>query len=75
MEQAINLKAIASIRKSKKISQEEVGKAIGKDESTYGRIESGKVPLKAHDIPKIAEVLGVSVLELAVVIFFKDKSA
>jgi transcriptional regulator with XRE-family HTH domain len=70
MNTTINLKALALIRKAKGISQQEIGEAIGKDESTYGRIESGKIALKAKDIPIIAKVLGVSVMDIAGAIFF-----
>lgn len=71
----INLKALALIRKAKGITQLELGRAIGKDESTYSRIESGKVPLKVRDLPIIAKVLGIPVLKIAEAIFFDNEVA
>jgi transcriptional regulator with XRE-family HTH domain len=75
MERTINLKALALIRKKKGISQEKVGQAIGKDESTYGRIEAGKIEIKAKDIPIIANVLDVPVMDIAEAIFFDNDAA
>lgn len=75
IKKVINLKALALIRKAKGVTQLELGKAIGRDESTYSRIESGKVPLKAKDLPAIAKALGIPVMEIAEVIFFDDRVA
>jgi transcriptional regulator with XRE-family HTH domain len=71
----MNLKALVAIRKSKGLTQLELGEALGKDESTYSRIESGKVALKAKDLPIIAKVLGIPVINLAQAIFFEEEVA
>lgn len=71
----INLKPLKLIRTAKKIPQKTMGEAIGVDESTYSRIENGIIPLKAKDIPAIARVLGLPVMDIVEAIFFENHVA
>ena len=51
---------LASVRKSKKISQEELAKAIGAHAPVIGRYERGEVKPSIEVAAKIANVLAVS---------------
>jgi transcriptional regulator with XRE-family HTH domain len=71
----MNLKALVEIRKQKGVTQVQVGEALGKDESTYGRIESGRIDLKAKDIPMIAKAIDIPVREVVKALFFENDTA
>lgn len=72
----MNLKAIAAIRKSKKITLQEMANALGlKDKSTYYRIETGEVKMKAEHLPVIANKLGLTVDEITRVLFLGQEVA
>lgn len=51
---------LASVRKSKKISQDELAKAIGAHAPVIGRYERGEVKPSIEVATKIAEALAVS---------------
>jgi transcriptional regulator with XRE-family HTH domain len=55
---------IKLIRKSKKISMEELGKKINKDKTTVSKYESGKIELELRILMDIAEALDVSLFQL-----------
>lgn len=72
----MNLKAITAIRKSKKITLQEMANALGlKDKSTYYRIETGEVKMKAEHLPVIANKLGLTVDEITRVLFLGQEVA
>lgn len=60
------LQKIFDLRRAKKITLEELGKAIGVKRPTAAHIENGTIPLKAEHIPTIAKLLGVEAWELFV---------
>ncbi|WP_124728832.1 helix-turn-helix domain-containing protein [Staphylospora marina] len=66
----INLVALRVARKQRKITLEEMARAIGKETpAAYYFIESGKTRLLAEHIPPIAKALGMSVEELSRLLF------
>lgn len=59
------LQRIFELRKSKKISLKELGKALGGVQTaTASQIENGDTPLKAEYLPAVAKLLGVPIWEL-----------
>jgi transcriptional regulator with XRE-family HTH domain len=59
------LQRIFELRKAKKISLEQLGKALGGIKAaTASQIENGDTPLKAEHIPAVAKLLGVQPWEL-----------
>lgn len=55
---------IVKIRANQGISKREVAKAIGINEASYGRIESGKIALSYDYLYKIASFYGMRVIDL-----------
>ncbi|MEA5458958.1 helix-turn-helix transcriptional regulator [Arcicella sp. LKC2W] len=55
---------IKAIRIEKKLSQQEVGKLIGTNQSNYNRIESGLTQLTIERMEQIAKAFGMTVSEL-----------
>ncbi|PEP93989.1 helix-turn-helix domain-containing protein [Bacillus nitratireducens] len=56
---------IRHIRKEKKITQEELAKELGfSGSSAISYIENGQRKLNADKIPKLAEILGVTIEEI-----------
>jgi len=55
---------LKSIRKEKGLSQENLARAIGKNETTIGRFESGKLIPDAEQITLICNELGINEAEL-----------
>jgi|SRR5690554_908558 len=55
---------IKVIRTNKGLSQKEVALSVGIDQAQYSRIESGKVEPTLSSLEKIAEALGIRVVEL-----------
>ena len=53
------LKEIEKTRKTKKISQKEMGEKLGITQAAYGRIESGQTDLKVITMFQIMELLGM----------------
>ena len=51
-------------RKSRGLSQENLGKAIGKNATTIGRYESGEIMPDAEQISLICDELGIAEYEL-----------
>lgn len=71
----MNLRALQQLRKSRKISQKEMGEALGHAQSVYHRMETGEIELKAKHIPVIALKLGMKPSELAEILFFEKQTA
>lgn len=70
----MNIEALVRIRKQKKISQIDLARAIGaKTAGSWSRIEAGKAHLRADALPRVAEVLGISLYDLVLVLFFDHK--
>jgi transcriptional regulator with XRE-family HTH domain len=59
-------KRIRSARKSKGLSQENLGNAIGKNASTIGRYENGDILPDAEQISLICDELGINEYELLI---------
>lgn len=55
---------IRRVREAKHLSQEKLATAIGMDPSNYGRVERGDLELRYEVAKKIAQALGVSLLDL-----------
>jgi len=55
---------IKEIRTNKGLSQKEVALSVGIDQAQYSRIESGKVEPTLSSLEKIADALGIKVVEL-----------
>ena len=58
------IKNIKAIRLEKKINQDQIAEALGFDIANYSRIENGKQELKVKQLEIIANVLGVTVIDL-----------
>jgi transcriptional regulator with XRE-family HTH domain len=71
----MNLKELRRLRKQKKITQNEMGQALGIAQSVYQRIETGEIELKAKHIPVIAFKLGMTPSKLSEVLFDGLKTA
>lgn len=71
----MNLKALARLRKQKKISQAQMAEALTIEQCTYNRIENGIYELKAKDLPTIAKRLGVTIQELIVLLYCTHENA
>ncbi|UWE05298.1 helix-turn-helix domain-containing protein [Laceyella sacchari] len=71
----MNLKALAAIRKNKKVTQVQIAEALGVNKSTYNRIENGEIEMKAVYLPVIAKELGLPVDELSKVLFLAHEVA
>ncbi len=56
---------LKNARKNKGMTQEELGKAVGKSKAWYVDIERGKNNLYFDDAKKLASVLGFTLDELA----------
>ena len=52
---------LRTARKSKGLTQKEMGERVGITESAYSRYESGKQNLTLDTLQKVAEAMGVSV--------------
>jgi len=61
MKLGMNLKRL---RKSSGLTQLEVAKRLGITQSAYAHYENGIRKMEAESIPKVAEILGVSILEI-----------
>jgi transcriptional regulator with XRE-family HTH domain len=61
-------KALRNIRKSKGFSQEEVADRLGVDTTNYGRIERGQASITLERLMQLAELYGMSVVELVAII-------
>lgn len=57
-------KKLLELRKSKRISQQEVAEYLGIDTTSYGRIERGNRKLNTERLTKLAKFYGISVYEL-----------
>lgn len=55
---------IKLFRTNKGLSQKEIALSVGIDQAQYSRIESGKVEPTISSLEKIAEALGIKVVEL-----------
>ncbi|MFT9848475.1 helix-turn-helix domain-containing protein [Aneurinibacillus sp. REN35] len=55
---------IAAFRKSKKMSQSELGQLTGLDQTLISRIERNQRKVTADEITMFAKALGVSIAEL-----------
>ena len=55
---------IKKIRQEKRINQEIIADALYYDVSNYSRIETGQQELKLKDFEKIANVLGVRMIDI-----------
>lgn len=55
---------IKEVRTNKGLSQKEVALSVGIDQAQYSRIESGKVEPTLSSLEKIADALGIKVVEL-----------
>lgn len=55
---------IKKIRIAKNINQDVIAMALGFDVSNWNKIENGKQQLKVNQLEKIAQVLGVKVIDL-----------
>lgn len=55
---------IKKIRTEKNIGQDVIAIALGFDVSNWNRIENGKQQLKVNQLEKIAQALGVRVIDL-----------
>lgn len=55
---------IRKIRLEKGVSQEDIANSLGFDPSNWNKIENGKQQLKVNQLAKIAETLGVEVIDL-----------
>lgn len=62
--------AIKLFRQQKGFTQQEMGKAIGFDAKTVSRFETGNYPPSLETVYKIADFLGVPVIE-----FFREYEA
>lgn len=60
------LQKIFELRKKKRITLSELGKAMGVKSTTAGAIENGIIPLKAEHLPAIAKLLDIQPWELLV---------
>lgn len=52
---------IEHLRKTKGITKTHIAKELGHSDPWYGDISTGKIRVKADDLPKFAEILGVDV--------------
>lgn len=55
---------IKKLRIEKNINQDVIAMALGFDVSNWNKIENGKQQLKVNQLEKIAQVLGVRVIDL-----------
>lgn len=55
---------IARLRKSIKMSQEELGNQVGIEQTLISRIERNQRKVKVDELPAFAKALGVSITEL-----------
>ncbi len=55
---------IKKIRIAKNINQDVIAMALGFDVSNWNKIENGKQQLKVNQLEKIAQVLGVNVIDI-----------
>lgn len=70
MDQQIqNLKVLARLRKTLKITQEEMAAAIGMSQASYSLLENGEIELKVKHVKLIAEKLKMDGAELYVLLF------
>lgn len=55
---------IRTMRKVRKLSQEQMADSLGMSVSAYGKIERGETFIIHHKLEKIAEILGVDIVDL-----------
>ena len=58
------IKRIVQIRNKQKLTQEEIGKALGVSGATYSRIESELIKLSYKQLTEIATVFNMSVIDV-----------
>lgn len=61
----MNPAALEKYRTKNKLNCSQLCEKMGRTAGWYSRIRSGKFPLKSKDIPKMAEIFGISPEKLA----------
>jgi transcriptional regulator with XRE-family HTH domain len=57
-------KRIREARKMKKVTQEQLAKAVGLSRTSVTNIETGRQPIYTHTVIRIAEILGAQIGEM-----------